>query len=422
MPPRVSWEELAVNVGAAEAEAVVARLKSFDIDKSQVMGCTICLGADHKMRYRLLECSSESCAGASEVKCPWRGKMLTCLDTEHVSFYDYGEHNAAAASPGRKKLSLAHKAFCQDLAANHLRPMRIHRALSRKFATPLEDLPPLKTVQNFGNHYGRTQLENQDRVQELTLWIRERAYDGSESMTQPFTFTWQLDNAGLPLVGNGSDAKPFLVGISTKALMLRLMVPPDSFILHLDRTYKNNQSDYPVLVVGVSDRSRRFHLVALFVMSRETQPMFHAALMALRRLYSWIAEKPLVVQYAMADGDRAQFNALADVFGENPSFCFLMCFFHVMKHIQERIKLFSSGARARVLCERYDLHFARSEAHYSGMLRVILTRWMAEPALVLFAQTSTGNGSLDPSRRGRCLRPRAGSPPPPNLRRLSTRC
>jgi hypothetical protein len=33
--------------------------------------------------------------------------------------------------------------------------VRIHRALSRKFATPLEDLPALKTEQNFVNHYGQ---------------------------------------------------------------------------------------------------------------------------------------------------------------------------------------------------------------------------------------------------------------------------
>uniref|UniRef100_H3GY82 MULE transposase domain-containing protein n=1 Tax=Phytophthora ramorum TaxID=164328 RepID=H3GY82_PHYRM len=386
MPRRVSWREIAVDVEPAEGEAEVARLKSFDIDKSQAMGCSICPGADHKMRYRLLECSSKTCAEACPVKCAWRGKMVTCLASKHVSIFESGAHSSATASPGRKKLSLAQKALCRDLAQNHLRPMRIRHALSRKFATPLDDLPPLKTVQNFVNHFGRTQMANHDRVQDLTAWIREHAYDGSETMTEPFTFAWDLDNAGLPIVGNGSDLKPFLVGITTKALMLRLMVPPESFILHLDGTYKMNQLDYPVLVVGVSDRSRRFHLVALFVMSQETQPMFQAALLALRRLNFWISEKHLTVHYAMADGDRAQCNALAAVFGDNPHFCFLMCFFHVMKHIQERVRLLSSDAQARVLSDVYDLHFARSQGHYLEMLRAFLRRWMTVPTLIPFAQ------------------------------------
>ncbi|KAG6615452.1 Intraflagellar Transport Protein 52 [Phytophthora cinnamomi] len=111
-------------------------------------------------------------------------------------------------------------------------------------------------------------MENHDRVEGLTAWIRERAYSRSEPMTQAFTFAWRMDDLSKPIVGNGSDMKPFLVGISTKALMSRLTVPPESFIHHLDGTYKTNQCDYPILVVGVSDRSRRFHLAALFVMSK----------------------------------------------------------------------------------------------------------------------------------------------------------
>ncbi|KAK1931232.1 hypothetical protein P3T76_013433 [Phytophthora citrophthora] len=136
MSRRVSWREIAVDVDAAEGEAVVVRLKSFDIDKSQAMGCSICPGTDHKMRYRLLDCNSKTCAEACPVKCAWRGKMVTCLASEHVSISEFGAHNSATASHGRKKLSLTQKALCQDLAQNHLHPMRIHHALSRKFATP----------------------------------------------------------------------------------------------------------------------------------------------------------------------------------------------------------------------------------------------------------------------------------------------
>ncbi|KAE9333218.1 hypothetical protein PF008_g14557 [Phytophthora fragariae] len=99
MPRRVNWRERAVD--AAEAEAVLASLKSFDIKKSQTMACTICPGAEHKMRYRLLDCSSEPCSEASSLKCAWRGKMVTCLDSEHASIFEFGDHNSSAASPGR---------------------------------------------------------------------------------------------------------------------------------------------------------------------------------------------------------------------------------------------------------------------------------------------------------------------------------
>ncbi|GMF45577.1 unnamed protein product [Phytophthora fragariaefolia] len=137
--------------------------------------------------------------------------------------------------------------------------MQIRHALSRKIGVTLEDLPSLGTVQNYVNHYARTILGNHDRVDEIQNWVAERAFTRGETMIQPFAFTWAMDMHGRPLVGNGSDENPFLVGLSTKAMMLRLGVPPENFILHVDATYKLNRLEYPVVVVGTSDRSRGFH-------------------------------------------------------------------------------------------------------------------------------------------------------------------
>ncbi|ETL29620.1 hypothetical protein L916_17209, partial [Phytophthora nicotianae] len=145
MPKRVSWEERATNVDAAAADAVLETLKTFDIDKSQTMACTICPEAEHKMRYRLLVCSCQACGEATTLECAWRGKIVTCLETEHASIFEYGTHNTMATALTRKKLTSTQKAYCRELADNHLRPMRIRHALSRKFGTPLDDLPTLKT-------------------------------------------------------------------------------------------------------------------------------------------------------------------------------------------------------------------------------------------------------------------------------------
>jgi len=54
--------------------------------------------------------------------------------------------------------------------------------------------------------------------------------------------------------------------------------------------------------------------------------VLQSALLSLRRTKSWITQKQLVVRFAMADGDKAQCNALAAVFGDNPAYCFLMFF------------------------------------------------------------------------------------------------
>ncbi|KAG3077882.1 hypothetical protein PI124_g18101 [Phytophthora idaei] len=157
-------------------------MKPFDIGKSQSMACTICPEAEHKMRFRLLVCSSETCVETSALKCAWRGNVVMCLAIEHASIFEFDDHNTLASSPKRKKLTSTQKVFCRELADNHLRPMRIRHALSRELSTPLEELPSLKTVQSFVNHYGRTCMENHDRVKELSSRIHEHAYSGAETM------------------------------------------------------------------------------------------------------------------------------------------------------------------------------------------------------------------------------------------------
>uniref|UniRef100_H3GZH5 MULE transposase domain-containing protein n=1 Tax=Phytophthora ramorum TaxID=164328 RepID=H3GZH5_PHYRM len=107
----------------------------------------------------------------------------------------------------------------------------------------------------FVNRYSQTYLVNNDRVDDLRDWIYARAFTGEEPVTQAFTFGWDLDREGKPTVGNGSNERPLVIGFTTTALIQRLTVPPESFILHVDATYKMNFREYPVLVVELSDRA-----------------------------------------------------------------------------------------------------------------------------------------------------------------------
>ncbi|KAE8980802.1 hypothetical protein PR002_g24010 [Phytophthora rubi] len=377
MPKWIAWRELALSIDAEDGDAVLSDMKSLEITKSTAMACTACSDIEpQQMRYRLLACNSEACDSAGVFACPWRIKTLACLKNDEVSIYEFGEHASGVSSPKKKKLTGAQKEFCRELTNNHLRPMRIRHAMARKFEIALEELPALTTVQNSVNHYSRTYRVNNDRVDDLRDWIHARA----------FTFGWDLDRDGKPIVGNGSDERPFVIGLTTKALIQRLMVPPESFILHVDGTYKMNFREYPVLVVGMSDRSRGFHLVALFIVSQETQDVIQPALMALRRLHFWITSRELVVKYTMADADQAQFNALGAVFGGAGQLQTLMCFFHVMEKVYKAIKSPPSLVASAVVKDLYDLHFARTEIQFFVMRDSIERKWRAQPFLGNFTQ------------------------------------
>jgi hypothetical protein len=88
--------------------------------------------------------------------------VITCLETNLVSVYKFGQQTSNPDSPQRKYLTSAQKQFCRELVEHH-QLMCIRHTLARKFSTALADLPNLKVVPNFMNHYSSTCLANHDR-------------------------------------------------------------------------------------------------------------------------------------------------------------------------------------------------------------------------------------------------------------------
>ncbi|ETP31919.1 hypothetical protein F442_19270 [Phytophthora nicotianae P10297] len=190
--------------------------------------------------------------------------------------------------------------------------------------------------------------------------VRDAAFTGRGEHAQAFMFGWDLDVDGKPVVGNGSDNNPFLVGITSKTLLVRLGRDPGTYILHVDATFKLNQVSYPVLVLGMSDKRRRFHLTAMVIVSQIVEDMYTKAFAALKRVYTAVTGKQLMVYYVMGDAYDAQYNAIGNTVGEGQPFVYLMCFFHVMKNVNDRLKSVEDMLANRVRKDIYDLHFAAS--------------------------------------------------------------
>ncbi|OWZ00575.1 hypothetical protein PHMEG_00028202 [Phytophthora megakarya] len=334
MPRRIDWCEKAINQDTVGTARVLDERKTLEITHSNSMMCVHCHGAQHKMRYRLLNCSSALCMEQGLQVCAWRGKTLMCLETGTQSVYDCRKHISSISSPRTKRVPSAQKDFCREMATHHLRSVRIRHTLTRKFDKTLESLPDLRTVQNFVNYYSRKYLENHGRVDSIKEMQNNMEFTGSQPQSQAFSFGWEMDGEGNLVVGNGSDQRPFITGITTKALLLRMDRPPASFVFHIDATYKTNHCDYP------------------------TESVFEAALLALKRIFGWVAEKELRLHYPLAHADQAQYNAPQKSFGDYGNFQFLMCF--------------------------YDMHFARSLGEFVWMQEAALQRWLSDLSLVAF--------------------------------------
>ncbi|KAE9138832.1 hypothetical protein PF010_g816 [Phytophthora fragariae] len=98
--------------------------------------------------------------------------------------------------------------------------------------------------------------------------------------------------------------------------------------MHLVVTLKLNIVGYPVLVCGITDASRSFHQLELFVTSQPQREHFAAAPIALCRRYARVNGAELQVEFVLGEADKAQHKAFRDVFADC-SLKYLMCFYHI---------------------------------------------------------------------------------------------
>ncbi|KAG6604477.1 uncharacterized protein IUM83_14095 [Phytophthora cinnamomi] len=236
------------------------------------------------------------------------------------------------------RLTSEMKVVAQEMTAQGLKPVRIRNAILRKFNLAPEELPALSKIQRFCQHYASTKLGCNDYVKETRELIRGAGYVSTMNEHESFTLTLSSDANGLPAVGNGSDDKPFIMGVTSRCLLMQADRKTGSLLLHADATFKLNQVGYPSVVMGFSDCARGFHLLALFVSSQLKQEHFTEMFAALQQIYKRVVGKELVIEMVMGDADDAQYNGANRVFGEGAEVKYLPCFYHVGAKVFERAR------------------------------------------------------------------------------------
>jgi len=88
-------------------------------------------------------------------------------------------------------------------------------------------------------------------------------------------------------VGDGSDDFPFIISISSKAVLSVLLRANESLIpvvFHMVSTFKCNENEFPVTLLGISDAHRQFHLLSISVVSHCTCDVYIHLITSLQEL------------------------------------------------------------------------------------------------------------------------------------------
>ncbi|RLN94954.1 hypothetical protein BBJ28_00025446 [Nothophytophthora sp. Chile5] len=337
------------------------------------------------MRYRLLECRSVACATATEAEgvCTAWIKTLSCTTTEKGSVYHHGAH-AVVDQTLLNRMTLQLKRFTKNLAANGAKPMAIMSDMIDQFNLTEETVPSLGQVQRTAYHHKKVLLMATAFVSQMRETVRVHWFREDLDETTPFTFACPMDDFGIPVIGNGSEAKPFMIGVTTKR-QVRGLYRAAEFPFHIDATYKLNQSGYPMVVCGISDASRSMHVSAVFLTSHLRQDQYASIFSSIFAVYKLITGGPLKLRYVMGDADDAQYNGFEEAVIPNcPSATYLMCFFHVMLNAKKRAKRLSQPERSLIYKHIYRIHHTRNQFDAEDEVKDALCAWSALPSLKIF--------------------------------------
>eukprot|EP00644_Phytophthora_capsici_P001419 jgi/Phyca11/104905/e_gw1.10.341.1 len=111
---------------------------------------------------------------------------------------------------------------------------------------------------------------NTDSVDDVISLAKESHYSPELDDLTAFSFGYKLNNDGNPVLGEGNDEDPFILAFSTKYMLRQLDRSPGEFVFHMDVTFKLTTKEFPLFVCGISDASRYFRCVALFITSQRT--------------------------------------------------------------------------------------------------------------------------------------------------------
>jgi hypothetical protein len=87
MGKELEWRLIGISTDVAEACKLLSTLKRYIIRTTNKYICTLCQSNlnGHEMKYQLLICNSKPCKDEGlDIKCPWRGRIDICADTNRI--------------------------------------------------------------------------------------------------------------------------------------------------------------------------------------------------------------------------------------------------------------------------------------------------------------------------------------------------
>lgn len=227
------------------------------------------------------------------------------------------------------------------------------------------------------------ELPTKTKLNNYISFLRRKNY-GPSTISLGELHAWLQSRSKTPsnahesfVIGQNVDfnAESFQFAISTTHLLSNLK---HSTFLHADATYKIVWQGFPVLVVGVTDRDRHFHVISLAVTTNEKAEDFEFIFRAIQTAAEIHNGKTFVPDVLICDAAKAIQNGFQEVFGHDP--CIRMCWAHVKSKLQKSIgsRCSSSKTGEQILLDVDLLQLACDSTVFDSAAEAFLQKWAKE--------------------------------------------
>uniref|UniRef100_A0AC34PWF5 MULE transposase domain-containing protein n=1 Tax=Panagrolaimus sp. JU765 TaxID=591449 RepID=A0AC34PWF5_9BILA len=227
---------------------------------------------------------------------------------------------------------------------------------------PGEPKPTKKQVENFMNRE-RKKNGTRGELTEFTLEQEARKYPrNDDEPDKPFvTYT------GLPQYGTNGKFD-FVLSFTTPNLMKKQQEHDNP---QADATHRMFWNKFPILLLGFSDASRRFHPTIWAVASRESEVTYSTIFKEIR---NFDPEKIYTPKIVMGDGHAGITNA-AEVFGNETER--MMCYFHLKERVKKKLPSLkiSKMLKEKIKKDIEQLRGAASSEEFEKAAPFMLADW-----------------------------------------------
>lgn len=297
------------------------------------------------------------CTGGQyrKLECPARISLLYHAECSRVTLFKTKDGHSYHQDADRG-LPYQSRALVEEL---FLDGIRRPNAIIAAFQSRGVKEPEKSKLNNFLaklriKHFGQLTIS----LNSVLCWCQERNEIPTEE-DKPFVL-------GVP---TSFDDNPELrIVFSTKRLLGNVQ---KSKGVQADATYKLNWHGYPVLIVGSSDFRQVFHPFGIAVTSNEMEADFAFIFYCIKSICLEINGTEWEPKILLADASNAITNGFKTVFG--PSFRRLMCYSHVVKNIDTKLRGLEEGKDLTKDIE--CLHLCGDDETFTVVSNLFIQKW-----------------------------------------------